>query len=860
MKKIGLLTILSLTFTSFASAQTLKEYFERGLAAYKNKQYAEAITNYTQALKFNANASEIWFNRGQSYYFSGNLELAIADYSQTLKLKATYLDAWFQRGLAYNKKGNHDAAIADYSQGLQLAPNDAQLWYNRGIAYMNKESLDAALSDYDQAIKLNPNYVKAFVNRGSVYFKKKLYAAAIADLTTALKLDPNYAEAWDNRGVCYNTLNQPDAAIADFNQALKIDPNYAKAYLDRSISYNKKGQNDLAITDLNQAIKLNANFVGAYVFRGAIYYDLRKFDLSKADMEKVLQLSPSHKLAAETLAKINNARTTTPPTATLNAKSQAVWTGVSPTKAMESNVLLIGEEKGQRLPLCRAAHSGGLHPGKVVNGRCHIGFAGAEMNVETFEVLTLSANPAFSLSTSNNGERFIVGVESNGQPLYLCSAAYQNSTHPGKIVNGQCNITWGGKEVSVASFQTYYLTPKTAMTEDQYFSALFQQFQAGQNVQVIQTANACLTAFPKAVNCLSLRGQAYGRTAASKGIDTKKLMNTRAGDKMEEDADWIKAIADLSQVIQLVAGRVEPYINRATVYLDGYNGDDYVLALEDLKKALSIDPNHAQAKSLIKRAQSSAGSSYTSQGIRLFSRRAFGETDPVKLAASDAVVKEAVAAFTKAVAINDNFHLRKLRSEAYLHLKQYDLALADLTESLRLKPMYPEAIRLRATLYLAQKKPELALADYQTLLAMPDNNDTKYEKGYALADRADYFLKAAKYDLAIADFSKLIAGNPEHGVAIYGRGMAYFKQGNRTAAAADFERAIAISLDPQELKKQLARDGIPPYNAQTTKPAPTGVEADRARYERIMAQLKAGQTVPPADIEWAVKNEARFKK
>ncbi len=40
-----------------------------------------------------------------------------------------------------------------------------------------------------------------------------------------------------------------------------------------------------------------------------------------------------------------------------------------------------------------------------------------------------------------------VGGAEQGQSLYLCRGNYKNGQHPGKVVKGNCNITWGGKEI-----------------------------------------------------------------------------------------------------------------------------------------------------------------------------------------------------------------------------------------------------------------------------------------------------------------------------------------------------------------------------------------------------------------------------
>jgi hypothetical protein len=50
----------------------------------------------------------------------------------------------------------------------------------------------------------------------------------------------------------------------------------------------------------------------------------------------------------------------------------------------------------------------------------------------------------------------IAGHENNGEPLFLCRTDHNGAMHPGKVVNGRCNIGYGGNEISQPDFELYY--------------------------------------------------------------------------------------------------------------------------------------------------------------------------------------------------------------------------------------------------------------------------------------------------------------------------------------------------------------------------------------------------------------------
>lgn len=117
-----------------------------------------------------------------------------------------------------------------------------------------------------------------------------------------------------------------------------------------------------------------------------------------------------------------------------------------------SRAFLGGSEAGKGLAICRAAFQGGMHPGKVVNGKCNISWGGREYAIAAYEVL-VSNNAKLAWAPGPSAARMVLGGQENGKGLFICRAAYQNGLHPGKIVNGKCNFGWGGSEIIMSNFQ-----------------------------------------------------------------------------------------------------------------------------------------------------------------------------------------------------------------------------------------------------------------------------------------------------------------------------------------------------------------------------------------------------------------------
>jgi hypothetical protein len=127
------------------------------------------------------------------------------------------------------------------------------------------------------------------------------------------------------------------------------------------------------------------------------------------------------------------------------------------------NAVSGGQERGRQLFVCRARYQGGVHPGKIVGRNCNIGYGGREITVPRYEVLTSTRPNRISWQAAANGQippGAVVGGQEPGRQLYICRAPYQGGVHPGKLVGRNCNIGWGGNEVTLPRYEVMVLASR----------------------------------------------------------------------------------------------------------------------------------------------------------------------------------------------------------------------------------------------------------------------------------------------------------------------------------------------------------------------------------------------------------------
>ena len=141
------------------------------------------------------------------------------------------------------------------------------------------------------------------------------------------------------------------------------------------------------------------------------------------------------------------------PTPVAGGKPPPKWVTVKNGK-LPRGAFIGGKERGRVLPVCHAAYKKGIHPGKVVAGKCNIGWGGKERTFKTFQVLVASPKSFRWVKTAARlPKNAYIGGREPGRQLAVCRVPFKGGIHPGKVVAAKCNIGWGGKEHALRPYE-----------------------------------------------------------------------------------------------------------------------------------------------------------------------------------------------------------------------------------------------------------------------------------------------------------------------------------------------------------------------------------------------------------------------
>ncbi|MEL6672387.1 MAG: tetratricopeptide repeat protein [Bacteroidota bacterium] len=180
---IWLFALSSLLLFSPALAQDdmvdLKDaryYMERGLEAYYQKDYGNAIRNFDMVLRLNPRFPDVYQFRGNAFFLVG--DYARAEYDYIIAIDR------FRIGAATVTRPTHDAdnlTIIDPGRNVAHQANLAALYNNRGAARSRLGRKAEALADFDKAQELDPGLLIAQQNGEFVYSGKPGSKLQISD-------------------------------------------------------------------------------------------------------------------------------------------------------------------------------------------------------------------------------------------------------------------------------------------------------------------------------------------------------------------------------------------------------------------------------------------------------------------------------------------------------------------------------------------------------------------------------------------------------------------------------------------------------------------------------------------------------
>ncbi|MFV1967602.1 MAG: tetratricopeptide repeat protein [Pirellulaceae bacterium] len=688
---------------------------------------ATTVAECTRLILHHPNVAPLYGRRGDLYKHEGEYEPAIADYSKQLCLDPRNADALAARGECYCSLGNTKDGLADFSQAIRLHPRHVFARANRAMIYAELEAWKQALEDLSMAIAIDTNNPTLLVERGKVHVMDGNPDEALNDLSKALRLDPHNDKAYTLRGIlerrCRSSNDAADAevdqAILDFSAALQINPDNAQTYACRAEVLLGHSEFERAISDCDRALELDTQCALAWGVRGTAHQCLGNLEQAISDCTEAIQHG-------------------------LNV----------PQVYVSRAVALDGQEEwDSALNDCITALELDPDYAAAYNSRGLVRMKLGELD-EAIEDLTtaIRLEPDWCLPYFNRGNAHRMnGDEQTAITDFNASIEHRPDFAPGYLNRGIAKLESQEYDDAIRDLSD------AVRLDEQLGEGFFHRGLAwgykGEQDKALEDLNRALQHDPEFA-------PAYF---------------TRANIRLTQ-GDHDRALEDFNELIRLFPDLSAAYTGRANVWIEKGERDK---ALNDYREAIQLDPGSAET--------------YTVQ--RLMVEAAFHHRNER--------YAESISLANEAIELDEQCALAfATRAAAYWYSEQFVEAAADFTSLLRLGGDAFIAYSGRGQVQVELGEYEAALADLDEAIRMAEEVGETTGLAYTLCGRALVHAGIGRFEDSLRDFDRSIRLCPTNAWVYYNLALHYYQRREDDRVAICFRLALRQSDPPLTARKR----------------------------------------------------------
>jgi tetratricopeptide (TPR) repeat protein len=306
-----ILVIESSTSVAYCQQRHVTAPFARGCEQMMHKNFASAISSFTEAISDDKNDLNSYFRRGQSFFCLGRYKDAIADFDRAAAKGAMDPNVFLWRGTAYAKIDNDESAIQSYEKAMRLDPNLADAYKSASSkatvttvapeAPMTNQpkpnqtlsfgSSQRAIDDYKTAVKNVTENVSGYFRAGTTYSGIMNLSGALVPLPGLNDDQASWIEGTE-KGKSYFSLKDARKFARDLDQQINDHPQNAKLYFLRARAFQQLGKSAETLADLTRAIELDNTNPHYYLARAFYHFQNGETHAADSDIRSAQELNP----------------------------------------------------------------------------------------------------------------------------------------------------------------------------------------------------------------------------------------------------------------------------------------------------------------------------------------------------------------------------------------------------------------------------------------------------------------------------------------------------------------------------------------------------------------------------------------
>jgi tetratricopeptide (TPR) repeat protein len=284
---------MTLLKTKASDKQVYQTYMYRGESYYFNKQYSEAVSDFTKSMQLYIKQSltipsYAYYYRALCYYELKKYTEAISEFDIVLSASPSNVYAIFYQGLCYNKSGETAKAKASALKLIELDPSK-EIYFS-GEHMLDIFDLEARRKIVNQSLDIARKDIKEYKSNTTSTIGTIKLTEAFAQLDKAWFYSSGIEkEDSDRRDTILDRIGYVYSVMKEKPEL----PELARKYLVQANAATENKKYSDAIASFNKAISIAPYYPLAYYNRSLVYELLSSYKDAIADMKKYIELDPA---------------------------------------------------------------------------------------------------------------------------------------------------------------------------------------------------------------------------------------------------------------------------------------------------------------------------------------------------------------------------------------------------------------------------------------------------------------------------------------------------------------------------------------------------------------------------------------
>jgi Flp pilus assembly protein TadD len=229
---------------------------ELGNAAYKKKDFENALKHYHQAIEHDSTDIAFYSNIAAVYFEQKDYRKCIEKCEKGIEVGRENRADYKLIAKAFCRIGNSYKKLGEYRQ--------AKTYFEKSLSEHRTPELKTLLSDVEKIIKeeerrafIDPEKAEEEKEKGNEFFKKGDFSQAVKHYTEAIARNPDDPKLYSNRAACYTKLAAFDLGLKDCEMCTKLDEKFIKGWIRKGKILQGMQNSSQALTAYQKALEID---------------------------------------------------------------------------------------------------------------------------------------------------------------------------------------------------------------------------------------------------------------------------------------------------------------------------------------------------------------------------------------------------------------------------------------------------------------------------------------------------------------------------------------------------------------------------------------------------------------------------